>query len=127
MKIKMKELQKTANALLKIKEEKMNSMAAFKVAMLAKEIDELLTFYQERTAKIFEEYVEKTADGHFAVLEDQITFKKDSEDKFFKEMDELNEMEVDISDRKIPLSSLSKVEMDFTVMSALLSFIDEEK
>lgn len=127
MKIKMKELQKTANALLKIKEEKMNSMAAFKVAMLAKEIDELLTFYQERTAKIFEEYVEKTADGHFAVLEDQITFKKDSEDKFFKEMDELKEMEVDISDRKIPLSSLSKVEMDFTVMSALLSFIDEEK
>lgn len=125
MEIKVSELKRLVDALGGIKETKMKSRTAYKIAMLSHEAEKNFSFYRDRVLQIYEENVEKTEDGNFAIVGDQITFKEGKEESFFEEMAELDELKVEFSNRTFTLEELDDFSIDPVTISALLPFIEE--
>ena len=76
MEIKISELKRLVDALGSIKETKMKSRTAYKIAMLSHEAEKNFSFYRDRVLQIYEENVEKTEDGILQLLEIKLPLKK---------------------------------------------------
>lgn len=111
-----------------IGEKKMPLKVAYKLNTVETEIEKKLAFYEATMKDIISKYAEKDADGNPVVLEDgnSIKIKQESIPQCQTEINELSDLEVEISDIKFTLNELEGIELKLQEIKNLMPFIKEE-
>lgn len=98
--------------------------ASFRVAKTSKELDSVLTVYNETLKKLQEEHAERDEDGAVKTEGNQIVFK---DSKAFQEaFTELLDEESDVSVRTVKLEELGSVEVEPSVLYQLDWLLEED-
>ena len=110
-----------------VKAQKLSMKIAYRLAQLAKAIDEELQFYREKLQAIVQEFGEMDEDGKPVATDDGngIKLRPGTEAQCFNAMKELQEIEVTLPDIKFHIEDFGNVELSMTEMAAVMPFIEE--
>jgi hypothetical protein len=98
--------------------------ASFRVAKTSKELDSVLTVYNETLKKLQEEYCERDEEGAVKTDGNQIVFKDAS--AFQTAFTELLDLESEVSVRTVKLDDLGSVEVEPSVLYQLDWLLEED-
>lgn len=101
------------------------SNVAYRIARLAREIDNEYKTFDEARINLIKKYGKKDENGELAVNEDgQWTVESENIQEFNKEFEELSNTPLQINAEKIPLQDLD-CDLSAETMMKLMSFIEE--
>lgn len=110
-----------------VKSQKLSMKTAYRLAQLAKAVEEELAFYREKVQMIINEYGEKNENGELIPTEDGngVKLRPGTEKECFEAMRELQEIEVTLPDVKFSIEDFGDVELNSTEMASIFPFIEE--
>ena len=127
MQLKMQQLLGFSGFYEAVKSEKISMKTAYRLSQLASAIDKELQFYREKLKEILEKYGEKDEKGEFVPTADGGGFKlrPGTDYDCFKDMQELQEIEVELPDIKFHIDDFGNAELSTAVISAIVPFIED--
>lgn len=106
----------------------LNMKTAFKLNKLMKETIEHLKFYQTKVEELFKEFGEYNEDGTPVLIDGRQKIKEDSLTIFGEKVQELNNIEVEYSDKlKFNIDEFNDVVILMNDMQLLAPFIEDEE
>ena len=127
MQIKMQDILGYTAFYEAVKEQKMPVKTAYKLAKIAKEVENELSFYQEKLRKIILDYSLLDEEGNPIMTEDGqgVKIREGSEQECNAAMEELQAIEVTIGKYNLTLEELDSLEISLTEMGYIMPFIEE--
>ena len=127
MQLKMQQLLGFSDFYEAVKSEKISMKTAYRLSQLASAIDKELQFYREKLKEILDKYGEKDEKGGFVPTTDGEGFKlrPGTDYDCFKDMQELQEIEVELPDIKFNIDDFGNAELSAAVIGAIVPFIEE--
>lgn len=127
MQLKMQDILSFSVFYETVKSKKLSMKTAYRLAQLAKAIDEELQFYREKLQAIIQEYGEKDGEGKPISTEDGngIKLRPGTDMQCMAAMHELQTLDVMLPDIKFHLEDFGDIELSMTEMAAILPFIEE--
>lgn len=101
MKLTLLQCAQTYDAIMKIGDQEVSFAIAHGLVMAKKELEPHAEFYYEKERELVEKYVGRDENGNPMVNGTQIQIHRDKADEYFKERDELNNVEVNVTRRRI--------------------------
>lgn len=110
-----------------IKDTQLPIKTAYKFSKLIRKLDEEIKFYQTQFQHIIEKYGEKDENGKFKLTEDKqgVSVKQENIEACQKELSELHNLDIEISDISFNLDELASLNMTIEQMSIIMSLIEE--
>jgi hypothetical protein len=110
-----------------VKSQKLSMKTAYRLAQLAKAVDEELQFYREKLQTIVQEFGELDENGQPVPTDDGngIKLRPGTEAECFAAMKELQEIEVTLPDIKFHIDDFGDVELSTAEIGTVLPFIEE--
>lgn len=110
----------------KLKHQKVSFKAAYKLTLLAQEIEKHTTFYHEKFRDLILEYSKKDAEGNPVPTEDGqgVQLEEEMVSEAYEKLAELRSLEVEIPDTKICVEEFGNVEITAEEMIAIMPFIE---
>jgi len=119
MKITLRKILAAKDALQRLIDKEINIKLAFKLAKIIKEINGEFSLFEERRVSLIKKYSDKPdKDGSVKVKPENIQ-------AFAKELNELEEIEVDLNFKPMKLDEFGNIEMATKDLIALEDFIKE--
>lgn len=127
MTIKMFQLLEFQSFYNEIKDKKMPLKTAYKFSKLLSKLDNEINFYQEKLQQILSKYGKKDKNGEFLLTEDKkgIQIKEDEVQNCQKEMEELHNLDIEISGITFSLDELEVLDMTIGEMNIIMPLIEE--
>ena len=127
MKIKMYQVLNILNIYGRVKELKVPAKVAYKFNKLCNAFKDDMNFYHTELDKIIEQYGERDENGSLIPLEYGNGIKIKSENVFTaqKELDNLDELEIDAPDIKFTIDELDGLQLSIEDFNRMLPFIEE--
>lgn len=127
MKLNMSELLEMDILINKLKDIKTSIKTAYKFSKLGREIAREKEFYQIQLNNIIDKYGEKDENGQFILTDNGagVRIQKDKMNDCQKEIVELSELEVELTDIKISVEELENFEISARELEVLMPFIEE--
>ena len=127
MLIKAKEIFDMYEAINALSQEKTAMPTAFYIAKNIKVIKEEMTTLDETKRQLIANFGEKDPEGNLIVQESGLVKIEDNNLPLFsEEMKKLMEMEIDLPIKKIPLSSLTQINISINLIETLLPIIEDD-
>ena len=127
MLIKAKEIFDMYEAINALSQEKTAMPTAFYIAKNIKAIKEEMTTLDETKRQLIANFGEKDPKGNLIVQESGLVKIEDNNLPLFsEEMKKLMEMEIDLPIKKIPLSSLTQINISINLIETLLPIIEDD-
>lgn len=127
MKLKAKEIYDMYEAILSLSKEKTSMPTAYYIAKNTKIVKEEATEIDESRQKIIVEFAEKKEDGTLNTQENgMVKIPDDKLPAFTEQMNQLLNAEIEVAIRKIPLSSLTSINIPIDAVEVLLPIIDDD-
>ncbi len=129
MKIKLFELSNILNSLNNISEISIPISLSYRLSKLCKKLIEEMKQYQESKNKLIKEYAEKDENDNIIInkKDDTINIKKDKLDMFQKEMEELNNIELEIDFKPIRIEEFGDINISPKDLMNIEMFIESDK
>ena len=128
MKLKAQEIYEMGEAINILSQEKTTMPTAFYIAKNTKLIKEEITSIDEAKQKLISEFGEKKEDGSLNIQENGMVKIEDSKlPMFSEEMEKLLKAEIDLPIKKIPLSSLTQINIPINSIEVLLPIIEDDE
>ena len=99
-----------------IKDSQVPIKTAYKLHQLKKEVDSNLAFYQKNVQRITERYAESTA-------QEEILIAKENQSAFYKEIEELLNLSIELSEINFEISEFDNLRLPFEVLEPIFNFI----
>lgn len=127
MVLKMQQIIDFPGFFEKVKSQKLPFKVAYRLTLLAKEIEKHINFYQESFRGLLLEFGKKDEDGNLVPTSDGqgIQLAPDSMDAAYEKLSELQELEVSLPDTKFSLSDFETVELSTEEIYVIIPFIEE--
>lgn len=127
MQIKMQDILGYTAFYEAVKDQKMPTKTAYKLAKIAKEVEGEISFYQEKLRKIVLEHGLLDEQGNPVPTEDGmgIKLREGHEQACNDAMEELQSIEVVIGNYALTLEELDSLEISLTEMGYIMPFIEE--
>lgn len=127
MKIKMYQVVALSTALAQFTSARLHIKTAYKVSKLSQVVVNEMNFYTEKMNEIIQKYGRRNEDGSLMFSEDGTTvlLRKEDLSECQKEMNELDEVDVEVPDVKFSIDDFGDCEISLQEMNALSPFIDE--
>lgn len=129
MKVKAGIINNGLQTIIDISEKPMPIKLTAKLLRLADELTKENVFIEKQRMDIIEKYGDKNEQGELNIKNGNVTFKnRDSAEQVQKELNELSDLEVEITDREITEEELmeSGLELTITQYAALKEFLHKE-
>lgn len=126
MTLKMYQLTSFPSFYEKVKSQKLPFKTAYKIALLAKEIEKHTDFYQENFHNLLMEYSKKDENGNPIPTEDGqgILLVEETMDEAYAKLNELRELDVELPDTKFSPDDFDGIEISPEEMILLMPFIE---
>ena len=129
MKIKAGVISNGLQTILNISEKPMPIKLTAKLLRLADELTKENTFIEKQRMDIIKKYGDKDEQGELNIKNGNVTFKnRDNAEQVQKELNELSDLEIEITDREITEEELmeSGLELTITQYATLKEFLHKE-
>lgn len=111
----------------KLSAQKLPIKVTYRLSKIFSCAHEEANFYQEKLLEILKNYGEKDSNGEIITSENgTVSIQKDKIDECSKELNELQNLELEIPDYFISLDSLETIKISLDEISVLLPFICEK-
>lgn len=126
MTIQMFQVIDTSVVLQKLKSQKLPFKTAYKLTLLAQEIEKHVAFYQESFRNLIMEYSKKDEEGNPVPTEDGqgVQLMEETTDEAYQKLAELRALEVELPDTKISVDDFGDVEITAEEMILIMPFIE---
>jgi predicted transposase YdaD len=127
MQLKMQDILNFVSFYDLTRSQKLSIKTAYRLARLAKVIEEEVQFYREKFQVILQEYGEKNENGQLVPTEDGSGVKliQGMEEACFSAIHDLQELEVTLPDIKFNLEEFGDMELTTNDIGSILPFIEE--
>jgi predicted transposase YdaD len=127
MQLKMQDILNFVSFYDLTRSQKLSIKTAYRLARLAKVIEEEVQFYREKFQAILQEYGEKNENGQLVPTEDGSGVKliQGMEEACFSAIHDLQELEVTLPDIKFSLEEFGDMELTTNDIGSILPFIEE--
>ena len=125
--MKMYQILEFQKLYMELKDRSMPFKTARKFSKLFNKLEEEIVFYQENFKKLVDKYSEKDEEGNPVLLDDGqgIKIKEDLITECNMKVDELNNLDVEITDIKFNEEELENLNLTIGEVSFLIPFIEE--
>jgi hypothetical protein len=125
MQLKMQDILGFTSFYDTVKSQKLTMKTAYKLAQLARAIEEELKFYREKLQAIVAEYGLMDEEGRPVPTEDGsgVKLRPGTEAQCFSAMKELQDIEVTLPDITFSINDFDGIELTVTDMGAMLPFM----
>lgn len=127
MQLKMQDILNFSSFYDLTRTQKLSMKTAYRLARLAKTIEEEIQFYREKFQTILQEYGEKDENGQLVPTEDGggVKLIPGMESACFSAINDLQELEVTLPDIKFNIEEFGNMELSTNDIGAIFPFIAE--
>ena len=126
MKVTLKEIVESQEAMRALSNKSLRGRVAFKVARLLKKLEAELTTFNDTRTKLIESYAKKDEEGNFVTNDkNEYQFDQENANKFVEEINKLLLEELDIDANPILVDEIEELDFTPAEMAALEPFMDE--
>lgn len=127
MKIKLSQTIAIFDLMQKLGTMELSFKLAYQISLIKKEIEDKTEFYREHLRLLIQEYGLKDEKGNFVQTEDGNGIKliPEKQNDFVKKMNELDDIDVELSVKPIPLSELENLKLTPNEVQVLIPFVEE--
>lgn len=110
-----------------IRKERITPILSYKIFKLLTQIEQnQVKFYNEQYSEIVKKYAEKDGEGNFVLTSGgNVQITEDKQKDFLKEMENLNNLEVDAPDATFTILELSEIKLSIEDIATLNPLIKE--
>lgn len=125
--LKMSQITDFTTFFTKVKSQKLPFKTAYRITLLAQEIEKHINFYQEQFRSLLQEYGEKDENGNLCPTEDGggILLKEATMQEAYAKLNELHELDVELPDIKFNIDDFGNIELTPEEMHIIIPFIEE--
>lgn len=111
----------------KVKMQKLTFKVAYRLSMLAQEIEKHIVFYQEQFRLLLAEYGQKDEEGNLVPTPDNqgVLLIQETMQEAYQKLAELRDLDVELPDTKFSLSDFEKIELSADDVYLIIPFIEE--
>jgi hypothetical protein len=126
MTIKMYQVIGTPVVLQKLKSQKLSFKTAYKLTLLAQEVEKHVAFYQESFRNLIMEYSKKDEEGNPVPTEDGqgVQLMEETTEEAYQKLAELRDLDVELPDAKFSVDDFGNVEISADEMIMIMPFIE---
>ena len=127
MTLKMYQITDFPSLFSKVKSQKLPFKTAYRLTLLAQEIQKHIDFYQESFRNLLMEYGKKDENGNVMPTEDGqgVLLAEETMAEAYQKLEELRELDVELPDTKFSVDDFDKIEITAEEMFILMPFIGE--
>ena len=127
MTLKMYQITDFPSLFSKVKSQKLPFKTAYRLTLLAQEIQKHIDFYQESFRNLLMEYGKKDENGNVMPTEDGqgVLLAEETMAEAYQKLAELRELDVELPDTKFSVDDFDKIEITAEEMFILMPFIGE--
>ena len=125
MKLEVHEALQIKRILMPLTEQKMPIKTSYKMMKLISNIEKEGEFFDQQLKKLLEEYAIKDDKGQVDFHDGRVAIEKGKEDTFYKELEELNSIEIEIPELKFSIEELDNLEISPKDLYLLDKIIEE--
>ena len=125
MKIKINSALAFLDFYKKEKETKIPFSTGYKMKKINDQLTKEVEFYYQSLREIIQTYTEKNEDGSIKIENDNYIIQKDKIEECNQKLDELNQLEVEVTDTYFTAEELISFEITIETLEALSPFIKE--
>lgn len=124
MTLKMYQITNFPYIFEKVKAQKLPFKTAYKLTLLAQEIEKHTVFYQEQFRELLNTYGKKNEDGTFVMTDDGqgVRLIEETMNEAYERMTELRQLDVELPDVKFDIDQFNNVEMSPEEMVTFMPF-----
>ena len=110
----------------KVKSQKLPFKTAYRLTLLAQEVQKHIDFYQESLSNLLIEYGKKDKDGNIVQTEDGqgVILAEETIGEAYEKLAELRELDVELPDTKFSVDDFGSVELSPEEMVVIMPFIE---
>ena len=111
----------------KVKSQKLSFKVAYRLSMLAQEIEKHLNFYQESFRGLLMEYGQKDAEGNLIPTSDNqgILLVQETTQEAYQKLGELRDLDIEMPDIKFSIEDFNNVELSADEVYLIIPFIED--
>ena len=98
---------------------------SYRIAKILDALGGEYDFYRKKIQNILQKYGEKDDEGQLIIKDNQVPFIKEYADAAAKELEELQDIDINLPDVKINISELEDIKLTPLQVNALKPFIEE--
>ena len=127
MKLKMRQIIEFQNFYNNIKNTKLPLKTAYKLSKLLLQIDEELSFYQQKFAEIVNDFGKRDENGELRYSSDKTSIEivEEHREECQQKIEELQSLEVNINEIQFTIEELEGLNLTISEMGCLMPFIKE--
>lgn len=127
MQLKMQDVLGFVSFYETVKDQKLTMKTAYKLAQLARAIENESTFYRKTLSKIVDQYGQKNEQGDPIPTEDGAGVKliAGKEEECYKAVLELQNIDIALPDIQFDIEEFANIELTVTEMGAVLPFLKD--
>ena len=127
MTLKMYQITDFPSVFEKVKAQKLPFKTAYRLTLLAQEIEKHINFYQEKFREVIAEYSQKDENGNPVPTDDGqgVKLLEGKTQEAYDKVNELRELEVELPDVKLSPDAFGDVELTPLEMNVIMPFIGE--
>jgi hypothetical protein len=125
--LKMYQIVDFSSFFVKVKSQKLPFKTAYRLTLLAQEVQKHLDFYQESFRGLLTEYGKKDENGNVMPTEDGqgVLLIEETTTEAYQKLAELRELDVELPDTKFSVDDFDNVEITAEEMLIIMPFIGE--
>lgn len=126
MNVKMYQITDFPSLFQKVKSQKLPFKTAYRLTLLATEVQKHIDFYQESFRNLLQEYGKKDEQGNIMPTEDGqgVLLVEETMAEAYQKLAELRELDVELPDTKFSLDDFDNVEISPEEMMIIMPFIE---
>lgn len=126
MTLKMYQITDFPSFFSKVKSQKLPFKIAYKLTLLAQEVQKHIDFYQESFRNLLTEYGKKDEQGNVMPTDDGqgVLLAEETMNEAYTKLAELRELDVELPDTKFSLDDFDNVEISPEEMMVIMPFIE---
>ena len=127
MQVKMQDIVNFSSFYNTVKDQKLSIKTAYKLAQLARAIENELPFYREKLQQIIQDFALLDDNGQPVPTDDGdgVKLRAGFQQECYAAMNDLQSVEVDLPDIKFTIDDFASVELTVTEMNVILPFLVE--
>ena len=126
IKITLKDLLNSINALKDVRDERVNGRLAYKIGRILMAVEDEYNAFEEAKRNIAENYGTRNEQGNLVEQDGQIDIPEENQVKVMQELQDLMNTEVELPGSLITLEELEKYDFSPAVIVQLYPYIQEE-